>query len=97
MKYKTLYNGLIKNGGEFKGSGRHTSNLTLKEEMRIMDHVKWRASVGYGIDWSMLRLLLQELFQALKQANPARMTGLDDCGQLPSLAWVRRFAKRHQS
>ena len=37
MKYKTLYNGLIENGGEFKGSG------------------------------SMLRLLLQELFQALKQ------------------------------
>ena len=34
-------------------------------------------------------------FTALKLANPARVTGLEAFGQLPSPAWVRRFAARH--
>ena len=63
--------------------------------MKVVDHVKWRASIGHGLDWHMLRLLLQELFTALKLANPARVTGLEDVGQLPTLTWIRRFAERH--
>ena len=63
--------------------------------MKVVDHVKWRASIGHGLDWHMLGLLLQELFKALKLANPARVTGLEDVGQLPTLTWIRRFAERH--
>ena len=54
LNYQTLYYGLVNNGGEFKGSGQHTSKLTLQEEMRVVEHIKWRASVGYGLDWPML-------------------------------------------
>ena len=63
--------------------------------MKVVDHVKWRASIGHGLDWHMLGLLLQELFLALKLANPARVTRLEDVGQLPSSTWIRRFAERH--
>ena len=63
--------------------------------MKVVDHVKWRASIGHGLDWHMLGLLLQELFLALKLANPARVTGLEDVGQLPTSIWIRRFAERH--
>ena len=41
--------------------------MTLQEEMKVGDHVKWRASIGHGLDWHMLGLLLQELFQELAQ------------------------------
>ena len=64
--------------------------MTLQEEMKVVDHVKWRASIGHGLDWHMLGLLLQELFLALKLANPARVTGLEDVGQLPTSTWIRR-------
>ena len=63
--------------------------------MTIVEHVKWRVSVGYGLDWAMLRLLLQELFIAIKQANPTRVTGLKDIGKLSSLSWLHHFAERH--
>ena len=56
--------------------------------MKVVDHVKWRASIGHGLDWHMLGLLLQELFLALKLANPARVTGLEDVGQLPTSIWI---------
>ena len=51
--------------------------MTLQEEMKVVDHVKWRASIGHGLDWHMLGLLLQELFLALKLANPARVTAVN--------------------
>ena len=54
--------------------------LTHEEEMRIVEHVKCRVSIGYGLDWAMLRLLLLELFIAIKQANLTRVTGLEDIG-----------------
>ena len=33
------------------------------------------------------------VFSIIK-ANPQRRTGLEDCGQLPSIMWVHRFAER---
>ena len=80
LNYSSFYYSCIENGGEFQGSGRYTKKLTHQEEMRIFEHVKWRASVGYGLDWAMLRLLLLELFIAIKQANLTRVTGLEDIG-----------------
>ena len=70
----TTSQGLVERGGEFKGSGRHSTKLTLQEEMKVVDHVKWRASIGHGLDWHMLGLLLRELFLALKLANPNPVT-----------------------
>ena len=69
VKYTTLYNGLVNCGGEFRGSGQFTSRLLPEEDMKIVDHVKWRASVGYGLDWNMLRLLMQEVLQNVKLIN----------------------------
>ena len=95
VPYTTLKEGIQKNGGEFIGSGRYSSRLSDAEEKKVIDHVKWRASVGYGVDWNMLTLVLQEIFLAVKHSNPERQTGLEHCGQLPNIWWVRRFAKRH--
>ena len=95
VKYTTLYNGVVNCGGEFRGSGQFTSRLLPEEEMKIVDHVKWRASVGYGLDWNMLRLLIQEVLQNVKLINPDRVTGLEDTDQLPDPSYVRRLAVRH--
>ena len=96
ISYSTLWAGMIKRGGEFSGSGRFSTRLSPAEEKKIVDHVKYRASIGYGVDWQMLTLLLQEIFLAVKKSDPDRMTGLEECGQLPNPIWVRRFAERHQ-
>ena len=55
--------------------------------MKVVDHVRWRASIGHGLDWHMLGLLLQELFKALKLANPARVTGLCIAGLCIALSF----------
>ena len=96
VSYKTLWAGLVKRGGEFRGKGRFTNRLKAEEEMRVVEHVTWRASIGYGVDWNMLTLLLHEVLLAVKHSNPERETGLENCGQFPPKIWVRRFAERHQ-
>ena len=85
VPYTTLKEGIQKNGGDFIGSGRYSSRLSDAEEKKVLDHVKWRASVGYGVDWNMLTLVLQEIFLAVKHSNPERQTGLEDCGHLPNI------------
>ena len=95
IKYKTLWKGMVKRGGEFPGSGTFSSRLSPEEEKKVVNFAKMRASIGYGVDWEMLRLVLQEVLQAVKKSNPERITGLEECGQLPPKSWVRRFAERH--
>ena len=95
FNYSSFYYSCIENGGKFQESGRYTKKFTHQEEMRIVEHVKWRVSVGYGLDWAMLRLLLLELFIAIKQANPTRVTGLKDMGKFSSLSSLHCFAERH--
>ena len=87
---------MVKNGGEFQGSGKFTDRLSPEEEKKVTDHVKWRASISYGVDWPMLRLLLQEVLVAVTRSNPERITGLEEKGQLPDISYVRRFAECHQ-
>ena len=96
ISYGVLWAGMVKRGGEFQGSGQFTERLSLEEEQKVVDHVKWRASIGYGVDWAMLRLLLQEVLLAVTRSNPERTTGLEKLGQLPDISYVRRFAERHQ-
>ena len=88
VSYNTLYDGVVKRGAKFTGSGKITKRFTPEEEVKIVSHVKWRASVGYGVDWPMLMLLLQEVLLSVKRSNPERMTGLENCGQLPSMSYV---------
>ena len=66
------------------------------EESKIVDHVKWRASVGYGMDWNTLGLLFKEVFAALKKSNPERETGLENNREGALMSYIRRFAERHQ-
>ena len=96
VAYTTLYEGIVKRGAEFSGSGRYTSRLTPVEESKIVDHVKWRASVGYGMDWNTLGLLFKEVFAALKKSNPERETGLENNREGALMFYIRRFAERHQ-
>ena len=86
----------MKRGAEFSGSGRYTSRLTPVEECKIVDHVKWRASVGYGMDWNMLGLLFKEVFAALKKSNPERETGLENNRDEALMSYIQRFAEHHQ-
>ena len=55
----------------------------------------WRAQIGYGVNWEMLSLLLQEVLLSVTKSNPERVTGLEDANQLPNLSHVSRFAERH--
>ena len=55
----------------------------------------WRAQIGYGVDWEMLPLLIQEVLLSVYKSNPERVTGLEDANQLPNLSYVCRFAERH--
>ena len=95
VNYSTLYKGLSKDGGEFKGRGQFSSWLSEEEELKIVGHVKWWQEIGYGLDWKGLQCLLQEIFIMVTKSNPARVTGLESCGHLPDLAWVRHFAEQH--
>ena len=39
----------------FQGfGGRFSTILTPKEEQDIVDHVKWKAMIGYGVTWQMV-------------------------------------------
>ena len=60
-----------------------------------MKHVKWRVSVGCGVDWRQLQFLIQEVLLGIKEANPDRSTGYENTGQLPNIYFVRRLAERH--
>ena len=86
---------LVRNGGIYKGSGKHSSCLSFEEETAIVDHVKWRASIGCGVDFRQLQDLIQESLLAIKQANPERITGYENTGQFPNIFFVRRLVKRH--
>ena len=95
IPFLSLYYGLVVNGGQFSGSGKSTNIMTTSEEKKVADFVKWKASIGYGVNWMMLQLLLQEVLVAVTKSNPMRKTGLEDIDQLPHRSWVRRFAERH--
>ena len=94
LNYSTLYRGV--QAGGFQGhGGRRSEALTLQEEQKIIDHILWKKSIGYGVNFEMLQLLLQEVLVAVMNANPLRLTGHEGAGQMPGKSWVRMFAKRH--
>ena len=83
-------------GGQYKGiGGRESKVLSSKEEKEIVKHINWKASIGYGVNWQMVQLLVQEVCVKVTSVNPGRVTGLEKSGQLPNMSWVRRFARRH--
>ena len=90
----TLYR-LLTTGDEFQGSGRTLACLSLEEESAIIQHVKFRAQIGCGVDFGQLQLLIQESLLALKSANPDRKTGYESSGQLPNKDFVRRMVARN--
>ena len=95
LNYSTLYRGV--QAGGFQGhGGRRSEALTLQEEQKIIDHILWKKSIGYGVNFEMLQLLLQEVLVAVTEANPLRLTGHEGTGQMPGKSWVRRFAERHR-
>ena len=90
----TLRN-LVKKDSQYQGSGKKLSCLTQQEEAAIVTHLKWRASIGCGMDWRQLQSLIQEVLIGVKEANPERITGYENTGQVPNITFVRRLADRH--
>ena len=33
--------------------------LSMEEEQRIVNHVVWRQSIGYGVDWLMVNIVFK--------------------------------------
>ena len=94
VNYSTLYR-MFFNNEDFKGAGKKSSVLRQDEEAMIVNHVKWRASVGCGLTWLGLQKLIQEIFIGSKLANPTRVTGYEEQSQMPNIFMVRRLAERH--
>ena len=94
LPFSTLHR-LLDSSEDYKGSGRNSKCLTQEEEQKLMDHVRWRASTGCGVSPSQLQSLIQEVLLAVKKANPDRITGYEECGQLPSRYYVRRLVDRN--
>ena len=86
---------LVDSYDDFHGSGKSSSVLKPDEEELIINHVKWRASVGCGLTWRGLQKLIQEILIAAKVSNPARLTGYENQGQMPNIHMVRRLADRY--
>ena len=86
---------MICNGDKFQGSGPVSKCLSFVEEKTILDHVKWRSTIGCGVDFLQLQSLVQESLLALKAANLDRTTGYESTGQWPDRSYVRRMVERH--
>ena len=83
---RILHEGVVKRGGEFRGSGHTSLVLEQHEEEIIVTHVIHMAKIGNGASWNTLRQLLQEILLSLKSANSNRIIGLEDKGQLPNIS-----------
>ena len=86
---------LVKSGREFTGSGRQSSVFTEEEEEKIVKLVKDRLSLGCGMDFKQLCLLIQELINALNTSNPDREFPSSWEGNFPNESFVRRFIRRY--
>ena len=49
IPYSKIYR-LQTAGTDYKGSGQYSKVLSLNEEAEIIQHEKWRASIGCGVD-----------------------------------------------
>ena len=96
VNYWTLHKGIVKNGGEFKGSGKFSTILSREEEQLVVDHVLYVEKIGYGESLHTVRKLVHEVLLAAKIANPNQITGLENVNQMPSCSWVQRFCQRQQ-
>ena len=92
---RTTLRDIINRGDEFQGSGKKLKCLTFEEEQAIVGHVRWKAGIGCGVNWQQLQSLIHEVLLGIKIANPNRMTGYEESGQVPNMQFVRRLAERH--
>ena len=69
---------MVSNGSQFQGSGKKLACLTVSEEDQIVKHVKWRSTIGCGVDWRQLQSIMQEILLGIKVANPSRSTGYEN-------------------
>ena len=56
---------MILEGRSYVGGGKQSYILTVEEEAKIVDHIKWCKSVGFGLTYYILQLLIQELLNAV--------------------------------
>ena len=86
---------LIKYDKEYVGGGRTSSVFTQEEESNLVQFVSNRLSVGCGMDFCQLSLIIQELANALKASNPDREFPSSWESNFPHKSYVRRFIKRN--
>ena len=94
VKYTSLYVGIMKRAGEFKGTGRSSQVLTDQEEKRLNAYVLYQAEIGES--WKTLQTILQQVLLENKKADAERMSGFEELGQCPNISWVQRFAARNK-
>ena len=58
--YSSLYRYQV-NGDSFAGRGRKSQVLSVDEEKKIVDHVKYRQKIGCGMTYLQLQLVIQEV------------------------------------
>ena len=61
----------------------------------LITHGRRSVRVGCGLTWLDLQKLIQEILIAANESNSQRVTGYENQGQMPNMAWVRRFAERN--
>ena len=69
--------------------------MSEAEENQIVQHVRERVSIGCGVDFNQLCLLIQECVGALKVSNPDRQFPSSWESNYPDESFVRRLCKRN--
>ena len=75
--------------------GRLSPVFTRQEEVKLAKAIDFRASLGVGLDYYQLSLIIQRSLLDLVTANPERITSLEKTNQYPSYDYCVRFARRN--
>ena len=62
--HKTLKTFILE-GRSYVGGGMQSKIFTAEEEAKLVEHIKWCKSVGFGLTYFNLQLLIQELLTAV--------------------------------
>ena len=86
---------MIESNRDFIGGGRKSGIFTTEEEAKLVSFVSHRMSLGCGLDFSQLSLVIQELAIAVKSSNKDREFPSTWEELFPPQSYVRTFIRRN--
>ena len=86
---------MIESNRDFIGGGRKSRIFTTEEEAKLVSFVSHRMSLGCGLDFSQLSLVIQELAIAVKSSNKDREFPSTWEELFPPQPYVRTFIRRN--